>query len=129
MPREDAAEDEGVEDRLRSPFYLASVDPKCQYIVTGSKQWARATKKEREALVAAFNSNGKLTRVHMGDCVVDDDLAASWASVLGSPRCAVQTLVLDSNPIGSAGIEALAAGLGCAPLGWAGLGWAGLAVF
>ena len=86
-------------------------DPQTHYILTGSSEWQMATKEERRAVIEAFASNTQFTTVSMSDSLVDDDLARSWASVLANPSCHVTSLSLESNPITSAGVEAIASAL------------------
>ena len=86
-------------------------DPKTHYVLTGSPEWRAATKAERRAVIEAFATNAHYVNVSMSDSMVDDDLARSWASVLACPTCAIETLTLESNPIASAGIEAIASAL------------------
>jgi len=87
------------------------LDPKTHYILTGSPEWRAATKAERRAVIEAFATNEHITSISMSDSAIDDDLARSWATVLASPTCVIQSLTLESNPISSAGIEALASAL------------------
>lgn len=86
-------------------------DPATHYILTGSPEWRSATKVERRAVIEAFATNTHFTNVCMSDSMIDDDLARSWATVLACPTCVIESLTLESNPIGSAGIEALASAL------------------
>lgn len=86
-------------------------DPTTHYILTGSPMWNLATKSERRAVIEAFGTNQKLSTVSMSDSMIDDDLARSWASVLACPTCVILSLSLESNPISSAGIEAIASAL------------------
>merc|ERR1719240_1243908 len=43
--------------------------------------------------------------------MIDDDLARAWASVLACPTCIIESLTLESNPISSSGIEAIASAI------------------
>ena len=94
-----------------APPKLPWRDPTTHYILTGSPEWRTATKAERRAVIEAFATNRKLTTVCMSDSAIDDDLARSWASVLAQPTCLISSLTLESNPISSSGIEAIASAL------------------
>jgi len=102
---------EDLEEGGRSGVAAPYRDPDTHYILTGSLEWRGATKAERRQVIEALATNTKLKTVSMSDSLIDDDLARSWASVLASPTCIIENLTLDSNPIGSAGIEALASAL------------------
>ena len=86
-------------------------DPATHYILTGSAEWRGATKAERRVVIEAFATNTKFTTVCMSDSAIDDDLARSWAAVLAQPSCPIASLTLESNPMSSAGIEAIASAL------------------
>ena len=93
------------------PTIQPTLDPRTNYILTGSNEWRAATKAERRAVIEAFATNAHHRFVCMSDSMIDDDLARSWASVLAAPSCTIEQLSLESNPISSAGIEALASAL------------------
>ena len=101
-----AAEEEG-----RPQPKLKWRDPQTHYIMTGSPEWRSATKAERRVVIEAFATNKKMTTVSMSDSDIDDDLARSWATVLAQPTCIIESLTLESNPLSSAGIEAIASAL------------------
>lgn len=86
-------------------------DPSTTYVLTGSVEWSGALTWERRTLIESFRSNGTLATVEAADCHIDDEMAMAWAAVLSRPECAIRSLRLDSNPISSVGVEALAAAL------------------
>ena len=80
------------------------------YVATGKVLWGQAKASDRESVVKAFSSNTVVTRVEMVNALVEDGLAQAWSRAL----CENQTITalnLESNSIGSAGMEALADGL------------------
>ena len=88
----------------------AGQDEQLTYVATGKVLWGQAKEVDRVAVVEAFASNTVVTRVEMVNALVGDGLAQAWGRVL----CANETITalnLESNSIGSAGVEALAAGL------------------
>ena len=112
-PRDGATAEEmmAAEEEGRPQPKLKWRDPQTHYILTGSPEWRSATKAERRVVIEAFATNKKMTTVSMSDSDIDDDLARSWATVLAQPTCIIESLTLESNPLSSAGIEAIASAL------------------
>ncbi len=96
---------------------VASAATSQVYTMTNNSLWLRAQEEERRAVVRAFGSNCTLTTVVMANAAVNDAVAELWGGVLQRNRT-ITSLNLESNTIGSAGLEALAAAVrhGIAPL-------------
>ena len=77
------------------------------YSLLGNGPWLKATEEEKRAVIDAFATNRSLSTVVMANCALSDALGVRWGRSLQTNR-ALTSLNLESNSIGSSGLEAVA---------------------